>query len=110
MLFWVHDIRRSVHGDLDKSEKPVRRLFANVPAYLLKSGETPRSTKKAGCSSRREAKARRLEELEVSFNVSDDITDLSLSDSRQATVVNIALTHFCSALHKTCQRSSLVYV
>jgi len=72
-----------------KSERPVRRLlregavpsiFANVPTYLPKSEETPISTKKAGSSSRHEDETRRLDELEFSFNASDDITHLSHSD------------------------------
>ena len=67
-----------------KSEKPVRKLlkkgavpskFSNVPSYLQsKAVSTPRQTKKSTSSSRQKDEAKRLEELEVTFTASDDIS------------------------------------
>jgi len=68
-----------------KSEKPVRRrlregavpsIFSNVPAYLSSPAPSPRTTK-VTASRRRAGEERRLEELEASFNASDDITQMT---------------------------------
>ena len=78
-----------------KSEKPVRRrlregavpsIFSNVPAYLSSPAPSPRTTK-AIASRRLADEERRLEELEASFNASDDITQmthLEISQSLQS--------------------------
>ena len=77
-----------------KSEKPVRKLlkkgavpskFSNVPSYLQsKAVSTPRQTKKSTSSSRQKDEAKRLEELEVTFTASDDISQLSHPDIAQS--------------------------
>ena len=68
-----------------KSEKPVRwhlregavpSIFSNVPAYLSSPASSPR-TMKATASRWHADKERRLEELEASFNASDDITQMT---------------------------------
>jgi len=74
-----------------KSEAPLRRLlkdgvipsvFREAPEYLSRGAQTPRTTTKSSSSSRREAQQQRLQDLEDSFRVADDITDSSLHDIR----------------------------
>jgi hypothetical protein len=69
-------------------DKPLRRylrdgvvpsIFPNAPAYLSKSGEEPRTTSKATSSSRFEAQARRLDEMQQSFLESDDVSGLTVT-------------------------------
>jgi hypothetical protein len=56
----------------------VPSIFENVPTYLTASETTPRQTSMALASTRREAAARLLENMEESFTADDTISSLSL--------------------------------
>lgn len=58
----------------------VPSIFRNAPSYLSKPNVERRTTTHASTSSRLECHQRQLEEMEVSFYASEDVTNLSVSE------------------------------
>ena len=80
--------RKNQKARVSNSDKPLRRylrdgvvpsIFPNAPSYLSKAGEEPRKTSTATSSSRFEAQSRRMNELELSFLDSDNVSGLTVT-------------------------------
>ena len=61
----------------------VPSIFADVPAYLLKTSGTPRSTVRATSSSRRQTEEAKLRELENALFAGDDVSSCTLAQLLQ---------------------------
>jgi len=61
----------------------VPSIFPNAPSYLSSTGTTPRTTRRATSSSRREREAEELQLLSESFFTADDITLLTVENIEQ---------------------------
>ena len=76
----------------------VPSVFTDVPAYLLKTSGTPRSTEKATPSSRRQREETQLRELENALRAGDDVSSATLSELLQKLQCETAVPEGYNAL------------